>query len=92
MLKFIGFVVVLGAAAYLFPQLYEEQRGPCQALEVKAIRVNTESNGRNALSNLAVTLTDGAIAREKVKDLYPNLPPRIGCIVAYYDFPDDWRL
>lgn len=92
MLKLLGFILVVAGGAYIFPQLYEEQRGPCQALETKAIRLNTEGAGRDALSNLAVSLTDGAIARDKVARDYPNLPPRLGCVIAYYNFPEDWRL
>lgn len=88
-MKFLILLAMVIAGIYAFPQFYEEADGPCQALEKKALRVNSATS---IVGNLALSLSDGSVGREIAADHYPDLPRHIGCVITYYDFPDDLRL
>ena len=87
----IGLIVIL-AGAYFFPQIYEEAGNTCQALEKKALRINTDQQtAGSALGGLALSLTNGQLGRDMASDEYPSLPIPLACAVTYYDFPENWR-
>ncbi len=91
-MKYLIFAVILAGGAYIFPQLYEEVDSPCQALERKALRVNTDAQSASSgLANLLLSATAGSLGREMAADEYPDLPARLGCLATYYNFPEDWR-
>lgn len=89
-MKYLFVIALIAVVGYLFPQLYEETNGPCQALEKKAIRANLDRSAANSiLGGLALSLTDGGLGREMAEEEYPQLPAQFGCIATYYDFPKD---
>lgn len=74
----------------MFPQVYEEVDGPCQALEKKLIRDNTENGLENSvISNLALSITNGDLGERLARDKFPRLPSRLGCLAVYYNIPED---
>lgn len=92
-MKYIVGLIVILAAAYFFPQIYEEAGNTCQALEKKALRINTNgTTAGSALGGLALSLTNGELGRDMAKDEYPSLPRPLACAVTYYNFPEDFRL
>ncbi len=91
MMKFLVFVGVVGAAAYFFPQIYEQTGTPCQALEAKALRKNLDRQAAGSIiAGLTLTLSDGNLGRKMAEDQYPKLPAAAGCVATYYHFPKDW--
>ncbi len=89
MIKFLIFVVLVGAAAYYFPQIREEVGGPCQALEKKSFRDVTDKGSANSvIAGLTLTLTDGNLGRKIAEDAYPDIPAPFSCVATYY-FPKD---
>ena len=89
-MKFLIFLILILAGSYLFPQLYEEVDGPCQALEKKLVRDNTEKGLENSLlSNVVLSLSNGDLGRRIATDEFPKLPSRIGCLAVYYNVPED---
>lgn len=88
-MKYIILLAMIAAGAYAFPQFYEEADGPCQALETKALRVNAATS---MVGNLALSISDGSLGRQIASDNYPDLPQHIGCVITYYDFPENLRL
>ncbi|MEX0968840.1 MAG: hypothetical protein WD046_00190 [Paracoccaceae bacterium] len=88
MLKLVLFVGVVGAAAYLIPQLYEGTSNACTAIEAKVMRLAAAEAGSSdvrAAMALAARLSNGDLARAAVDSEYPNLPTGLGCVVGYYD-------
>ena len=91
-MKYLLGLIVIIAAAYFFPQIYEEAGNSCQALEKKALRLNTDGTTvGSALGGLALSLTNGELGRDMAEDEYPSLPEPLGCAVTYYNFPENWR-
>ncbi len=91
-MKYLLGLIVIIVAAYFFPQIYEETGNSCQALEKKFVRLNTDAaTAGSALGGLALSLTNGDLGRDMAKDEYPSLPRPAACVVAYYNFPEDWR-
>lgn len=88
-MKLLFLILLAGVGAYFFPQFYEEAEGPCQALETKAIRVNSATS---LVGNLALSISDGSVGRQIASEHYPDLPRYIGCVITYYDFPENLRL
>lgn len=92
MTKFLLFIGVIAAAAYFFPQIYEETGNACKALETKALRKNIDGDTASSIiAGLTLTLTDGNLGRKMAGDQYPSLPTTLGCVVTYYNFPKDWQ-
>jgi len=92
-MKLLFILIVVLGGGYMFPQIYEEVDGPCQALEKKIIRENVDKGLENStVSNLALAISNGDIGERVAADEFPKLPPRIGCLAVYYNFPDDLRL
>ncbi len=89
-MKFFILIVLVLAGGYMFPQVYEEVDGPCQALEKKLVRDNTENGLENSvISNLALSISNGDLGERIADDKFPNLPTRLGCLATYYDIPED---
>lgn len=75
----------------MFPQVYEEVDSPCQALERKLVRDNTEKGLENsAVSNLVLSISNGDLGERIANDKFPKLPARLGCLAVYYGIPEDW--
>lgn len=92
-MKLLLLLILILGGGYMFPQVYEEVDGPCQALEKKTLRVNTEDGLENStISNMALAISNGDIGAQIAQDQYPDLPERVGCLAVYYNFPDDLRL
>ncbi len=90
-MKYLIVIVLLLAGGYMFPQVYEEVDGPCQALEKKLVRDNTKNGLENSIiSNLARSISNGDIGEGIADDKFPKLPSRLGCLAVYYDIPEDW--
>ena len=89
-MKLLILLILILAGSYLFPQLYEEVDGPCQAVEKKLVRDNTENGLENsAVSNLVLSISNGDLGRRIAHDEFPKLPSRIGCLAVYYNVPED---
>lgn len=89
-MKFLILLILVLGGGYMFPQVYEEVDGPCQALEKKLVRDSAENGFENSIvSKFALSLSNGDIAAKLAADKFPQLPSRIGCLAVYYDFPDD---
>ena len=90
-MKFLILLILVLAGAYMFPQLYEEVDGPCQALERRLVRDNTEKGLEDSVvSNLALSISNGDLGERVASDKFPKLPARLGCLAVYYDIPEDW--
>lgn len=88
-MKFVILLVMILAGGYMFPQLYEETDGPCQALEKKLVRDNTENGMENlAVSNFVLTISGGDFGERIARNKFPNLPSRFGCLAVYYGAPE----
>ena len=73
----------------MFPQVYEEVDGPCQALERKLVRDNTENGLENSVvSNLVLTISNGDLGARIAADKFPRMPSRLGCLAVYYGAPE----
>ncbi len=91
-MKYLLGLIAIIVAAYFFPQIYEEAGNSCQALEKKALRLNTDgATAGSALGGLALSLTNGELGRDMAADEYPNVPQPLACVMTYYNFPEDWR-
>ncbi len=90
-MKFFILLILVLAGGYMFPQVYEEVDGPCQALEKKLVRDNTENGLEDSIvSNLALSISNGDLGERVADEKFPKLPPRLGCLAVYYDIPEDW--
>lgn len=91
-MKFFILLILVLAGGYLFPQVYEEVDGPCQALERKLVRDKTDKELENsAVSNLVLSISNGDLGKRIALEEFPNLPSRIGCLAVYYNVPEDWN-
>ncbi len=89
-MKYLILLILILAGSYLFPQLYEEVDGPCQALEKKLVRDNTENGLENSMvSNLVLSISNGDLGERIAHDEFPKLPSRIGCLAVYYNVPEE---
>lgn len=89
-MKFFILLILILAGAYVFPQLYEEVDGPCQALERKLVRENLDKELENsAVSNLVLSISNGDLGKRIARDEFPKLPSRVGCLAVYYNVPED---
>lgn len=90
-MKYFILLILALAGGYMFPQVYEEVSGPCQAFEKKLVRDNTENGLENSvISNLALSISNGDLGARFADDKFPQLPSRLGCLAAYYNIPEDW--
>lgn len=90
-MKFFILVILVLAGGYMFPQVYEEVDGPCQALEKKLVRDNTENGLEDSVvSNLVLSISNGDLGERIANDKFPKLPARLGCLAIYYGIPEDW--
>jgi len=90
-MKFFILVILVLTGGYMFPQIYEEVDGPCQALEKKLIRDNSENGLENSvISNFALTISNGDLGVRIADDKFPRLPSRLGCLAVYYNIPENW--
>ena len=91
----LGIVVTLSALLlFFYPEINEDVRGPCQALERRVVSGFPMAQGgvsrsdqaaaRAFLGAFAGSLSDGSIASALIKQRYPNVPPAIGCSVTYW--------
>ena len=89
-MKFLIFLILILGGGYMFPQLYEEVDGPCQALEKQLVRDNlADGLDKSIVSNLALSLSNGDLAAKLAEDKFPQLPSRLACLAVYYDLPGD---
>ena len=84
-------LLIVGLAAIglaFYPQINENARGACHALEKRIVQsiprhsTNTAADtaiGRTFLGALIGELSDGGLAAAYVKQRYPNMPPLLGC-------------
>ncbi len=84
----IGGLLLIG---FGFPLLNEGASGPCSALEYRVAAAVPMGDGRKPEDALAsafmraiVGASGGSLAAALVKQRYPNLPPALGCTVAYW--------
>ena len=90
-MKFLILLILVLGGGYMFPQVYEEVEGPCQALEKKLVRDKVENGFEGSVvSNFALSLSGGELGAKLAEDKFPRLPSRLGCLAVYYNFPDDW--
>lgn len=89
-MKFLLLLILILAGGYMFPQVYEEVGNPCQALEKKLVRDNTENGLENSIvSNLVLSISNGDLGERIAADEFPKLPTPVGCLAAYYNVPSD---
>jgi hypothetical protein len=92
--KLVIAVVVLAAAGYGLPLLLESATTACSAFEKRFVAASTKpppGSDPGAATLRAVLgglqgMSNGALGAEYARREYENLPPGIGCTVAY------WRL
>ncbi len=87
----IIFVVGLLLIAVGFPMINEDASGPCSALEYRVASAVPMGDGTKPDDALAsafiraiVGASGGSLAAALVKQKYPNLPPVLGCTIAYW--------
>lgn len=97
-MRLLMLLAVLGAGAWLAPQLVEETAAPCPALEQRvAALVKAEAGrlpgglsadprlaGLLGMVQSAVNASGGAIAQAYVRDRFAQLPPDLGCVAAWW--------
>lgn len=90
-MKFFILLILVLVGGYMFPQVYEEVDSPCQALEKKLVRDNTENGLEDSVvSNLVLSISNGDLGERIANDKFPKLPARLGCLAVYYGIPEDW--
>jgi hypothetical protein len=98
MKTFLGAAVLLLGVGYGYPLLNEDVGTTCKALERRVIaslpptpgaRPGDDAMARAFLGALLGGLSDGTLAAAAIKQRYPNLPPTIGCAVAYWNLVFD---
>ncbi|OUS07764.1 hypothetical protein A9Q96_05270 [Rhodobacterales bacterium 52_120_T64] len=88
-MKFLILLILVLAGGYMFPQVYEQVDGPCQSVEKKLVRDNTENGLENSIiSNVALAISNGDLGERIADDKFPNLPSRLGCLAVYYNMPE----
>ena len=97
-MRLLMLLALVAAGAWFGPQFAEDAEGPCRALERRvADLVKREAarlpgdgtgDGRNAglLSALqgVANASGGAIAQAYVRDRFPQLPPELACVAAWW--------
>jgi hypothetical protein len=94
----MGNLVVLlslsAAGFFFYPQLNEEVKAPCHALERRVLSAlpmsqaglgrSDQAAARAFLGAIAGNFSDGSVASALIKQRYPNVPPAIGCALTYW--------
>jgi len=102
-MRLLMLFALIAAGAWFGPQFAEDAEGPCPALErrvaelVKSEAVKLPAgvagDGRiagllSALQGMANT-SGGAIAQAYVRDRFPQLPPELACVAAWWKLKFD---
>jgi len=79
-------LLLAGAALYGYPLLGEGASNVCSALEKKIIRSAPDQPDAGTLLIVSVLqrTSNGDFAARMNQQNYPNLPPQLGCLAAYY--------
>jgi hypothetical protein len=86
-----GFLIAMFLVVIGYPLLNEQATGICSALEYRYATLKLMADGSavnpmtTALARGLVGLSNGELAAAFVKAQQPNLPPAIGCTLAYWD-------
>ena len=104
MRMFLLLIILIVAGAWFYPPYAEDTANVCSAFEKKlSVLVQAEakkavpaqrSNDQrvNAMLDMmksVVAGANGAIAEAYIKDKFPQLPPSIGCVAAYWKITVD---
>jgi hypothetical protein len=103
-MKFL-LILILGAAgvAWFYPQYIEGTENGCTAFEKKlgvlvqdetkklppAITSDPRTASLLSLFNAALGAANGMLAEGYIKDKFPQLPPSVGCVAAYWKITFD---
>lgn len=67
-------------AGYTYPSMNEDVSSNCQAVETKFLALSDILMGK-----LLTNLSQGEFGKAIAKNQFPDLPPQVGCTVAYWD-------
>lgn len=79
-MKFLAILFLLLIAGYAYPSLNEDVSSNCQAVETKLLALSDIPMGK-----VLTSLSHGEFGKAIAKNQFPDLPPQIGCTVAYWD-------
>lgn len=79
-MKLLVTVIFLLIAGYTYPAWNEDVSSNCQAIETKLLALSDVPMGK-ALTRLS----QGEFGKAIAKNQFPDLPPQIGCTIAYWD-------
>jgi hypothetical protein len=76
----------------VYPLVNESSNSSCHALEKKAFSLITKRASQNSGDQITglfggavlAELTNGELAGAYIKQVYPSIPPFIGCTIAYW--------
>jgi hypothetical protein len=103
-MKFLLLLIILvGAGAWFYPPYAENTANACGAFEKKLnVLVQAEVKklppsltgdprvaGLVGFMNQAVQAANGIMAESYIRDKFPQLPPAVGCVVAYWKITFD---
>lgn len=79
-MKFFALIALLLVAGYSYPSMNEDVSSNCQAVETKLLELSSIPMGK-----LLTGLSQGEFGKAIAKSQFPELPPQIGCTVAYWE-------
>lgn len=79
-MKTLTLLLLLLAGAYSYPFLNEDVSSNCQAVEVKLLSLSDLP-----MPKLLAGLSQGEFGKNLAKREFSELPPQVGCAVAYWN-------
>ena len=80
----VGILLFIGAVFFAYPLVQEDIGSECRALERRIIALASPTAGDAAALAALQTLSGGSLAMTAAKEKYPDLPPAVGCSIAYW--------
>ena len=93
-MRLLTLLALLAAGAWFAPQLAESANGPCPALELRVAALLKADGGTlppgllDAVQGMA-RASGGALAQAYASDRFPQLPPDLGCVAAWWKLAID---
>jgi hypothetical protein len=82
--RLIFFIAVIAGGLAVFPLAYEARGNSCTALESLAVRQQAPGGLEGVVARGVAEASNGEIARTRAGQIYPSLPPWLGCYAAYW--------
>lgn len=79
-MKLLIVIILLLIGGYTYPSMNEDVPSNCQAVETKLLELSDIPMGK-----LFTGLSQGEFGKAIAKRHFPELPPQIGCSVAYWE-------